>query len=176
MFHFCIKKSTTWALYLIKKLTAFLFLFEFFWEFKRYFFKIKNKFVIHLFFINLTFQETEKKLLRPLKNQDTQQIPLAMSAKSTKGLNHGIPVYTEERANIKRNNQNVISPDLPRVYLDNDFIITKLEVFKRNKDDFFQYWNQIIHMLFNFILFIDFVSKELKKIKSRIILTIYCLK
>jgi len=62
-----------------------------------------------------------------------------ISAKSTKALNHGIPVFTEERANIKKNNQNVmsLSPDLPgQVYFENEFIIRKL-VFKTKKKDVF---------------------------------------
>ena len=68
------------------------------------------------------------------------------SAKSTKGLNNGIPVFTEERANLKKN-QNVISPDyiyktihfdVPtyKTYCDNEFIIRRLEVFKKRKDSF----------------------------------------
>jgi len=62
------------------------------------------------------------------------------SAKSTK-TNHGIPVFTEERANIKKNNQNVmsLSPNLPgHVYFDNEFIIRKLVFETKKKDVFFE--------------------------------------
>ena len=92
------------------------------------------------------FKETEKKLLRPLLssgNSGIQQQPApiksaapvtAQATTSTtanpKGLNHGIPVFTheraEERAATKKNN---VTPHTNRIYLENDFIITKLNHF-----------------------------------------------
>ncbi len=101
---------------------------------------MEKKILFNLFFL---FKETEKKLLRPLlssQNTVIQQTPPPPKS-AAKGYNNGIPVFTHERAEeraFKKNNVNGFTQNINdiyenktynKIYLENDFIITKLNHF-----------------------------------------------